>query len=116
MEILLSVAIMYAKKFWMPNVGEVLQYEKEEGNSHDLYVVVVNKLDSIVSHVPCSKQSFIEGLYSDFALIFKTLTHGRKQFLEINFYTRFQKFPKINPFENFPLYGMHNHCQFFISQ
>ena len=40
------------KEVWMPSMGEVLQCEKEEGNSHDLYAVAVKKLDSIVGHVP----------------------------------------------------------------
>ena len=30
----------------------MLQCEKEEGNSHDLYAVAVKELDSIVGHVP----------------------------------------------------------------
>ena len=40
------------KDVWTPIIGEVLQCEKEEGNSHDLYAVAVKKLDSIVGHVP----------------------------------------------------------------
>ena len=44
------------KEVWTPIIGEVLQYEKEKGNSHDLYLdlyaVAVKKLDSIVRHVP----------------------------------------------------------------
>ena len=39
------------KEVWMPIIGEVLQCEKEEGNSHDLYAVAVKKLDSIVGYV-----------------------------------------------------------------
>ena len=33
-------------------MGEVLQCEKEEGNSDDLYAVAVRKPDSIVGDVP----------------------------------------------------------------
>ena len=40
------------KEVWTPIIGEVLQCEKEEENSHDLYTVAVKKLDSIVGHVP----------------------------------------------------------------
>ena len=44
------------KEVWTPITREVLQYEKEKGNSHDLYLdlyaVAVKKLDSIVCHVP----------------------------------------------------------------
>ena len=44
------------KEVWTRIIGEVLQYEKEKGNSHDLYLdlyaVAVKKLDSIVRHVP----------------------------------------------------------------
>ena len=40
------------KEVWTPIIGEVLQYEKEKGNSHDLYAVAVKKLDSIVRQVP----------------------------------------------------------------
>ena len=40
------------KEIWTPSIGEVLQCEKEEGNSHDLYAVAVKKQDSIVGHVP----------------------------------------------------------------
>ena len=40
------------KEIWTPIIGEVLQRENEEGNSHDLYAVAVNKLDLIIGHVP----------------------------------------------------------------
>ena len=44
------------KEVWTPIIGEVLQYEKEKGNSHDLYLdlyaVAAKKLDSIVRHMP----------------------------------------------------------------
>ena len=42
----------------MPIIGEVLWCEEEEGNSHDLYVVVVKKLDSIIGHVACTISTF----------------------------------------------------------
>ena len=56
----------------------MLQCEKEEGNSHDLYAVAVKQLDSIVGHVPCMISTLCHLFLSRGGSITCTVTGIRK--------------------------------------
>ena len=66
------------KEIWTPSIGEVLQCEKEEGNSHDLYAVAVKKLDLIVGHVPRTISTLCHLFLSRGGIITCTIRDTRK--------------------------------------